>query len=230
MAEEHHESDQESLKSLIDELLADDEFDEEEIVFAHAFLAVPISTVVRALRVGEAPPRTRCRIFGVDHKITNVHMFLAGEENWTLLWMPLRCLNIASILSLELRDVVHWISVYEAYRCRAYLRFDAGECVCEVLDTERMWRQNIWTGDELLGGGERLFPELDDFLDAISHDYPPIDKELDHDSIASSDESKIHWSQFYKRILEIQIDPRCKTFSFHGDWNAEIRASLEQSP
>lgn len=181
-----------------DEIASDDDFldalfdeaaeltDRVQKRFTHAFVAANLLDTLGAIKTGiKNPIELSAPIFGATANLATCRAFLAELNGGTILWLPQTSVHLGAVLSIELSKVVHWISIYEAFACRAYLRFENGGCVHKLFDPIEYWTDNILDGNGIIGRGVRKFDSCDAFKDELKEFYTPIDEAYDFERIES---------------------------------------------
>jgi hypothetical protein len=215
--------DEQFIDSLVAEAL-DVDTQDESIRFTHAFVEARMPDVLVAIcKEIRSQPNFQTRIFSATSTLRDVKVYLNSSKAGTLLWMPQNLLGIASLVSRGLQTVVHWISVYESYTCRAYVSFDRGYCVEELLDPETYWTQNILNGNDLIGQGIRRFRDYEEFKASIKNFYTPKDERLDYERIEGllRDRNLLNLVGDDEKFLRLDIVSGIPKLRFLGSWNKE---------
>lgn len=163
------------------ELAEMDAMDADGAVFAHACFPRIGSELISGLQALVSTPwerDVRVNVFpGFVQSQYELCVYLVTiEPSKSVVWIPEDWLSLVPALAGVLDCHADWISVYEAMRIWAYIRFEGRQSVYEVLDPLRVWTMNLFSRGELVGEGDREHASLDAFLDRIETWYQPIDQ------------------------------------------------------
>ena len=177
-------SDQDRLNELI--AYAKSVIDESKVqqakCFTHAFVSETLERVAAGLAlVDHRTIVTGPLVFGVHPNLKHLEMFAHQTDEGTLLWLPLDGLRVLQLLSKQMDTSIHWVSIYEQFTMRAYIRFQSGVITKRILDSEVCWERNVFCGADLAGLGQRTYKSHDDFLAAIQNDYVPKDEKWNYE-------------------------------------------------
>ena len=201
--------------------------------FTHSYVGCDCAEVLKHLR------KSPIRAFNFDSipiytgSLANeqTHQFIVAPtpNNGTLIWHTQPLLRAGVMLSQRLSTDVHWISIYEQFTCRAYVRFSSGNVAEEILDPEYYWRQNLLQGGDLVGTGRRKFASLDVFLESIANRYKPFDLIWDFEKWRNVIDANQH-DEFLDigsyRIAELTVGEHSIRLRTFGEWNDHDRTRL----
>ncbi len=215
------------LDQLLDEALLDLESNEsrEFPTFTHAFVNASLTEVVGTIRQIklQSLPEAGCRVFGACASFHRARLFLSPCEKGCLIWLPQINLALAAAIADGLQRPVHWMSVYEAYSYRAYVRFERAQCIREVLDPESYWTKNLMYGEDLVGKGVRKFESFDDFADDVRDEYLAKDQTLDYERISRAIDSGTTAFSDFEKLLQLDLELGAVAKRFLGVWNERDR-------
>jgi hypothetical protein len=219
------------VQSLFKDATARIKQDRDRTHFTHAFVNLPIFDTLQPVKMMlNETVSLDFEIFGVTNKLEPcARFFMAPFENTgTVLWISQKNLIFAKMLSQHTSSKVHWLSVYEAYNCRAYIQFNIGSCAIQILDPISYWKENILAGKDIVGAGQRQFSNLSEFLNGISDYYKPVIQSLDYESIGDElNENNGPLSQVSKIIsVETGSDNSIK-LNFFGEWDSMTIEKLQ---
>lgn len=173
-------------KELLAEIRA--EFDEERYNSApnynHAFVLGDLAQCTAEIQnIDRSEFGSDAIVFGVRNDLGRLRLLMMAHDHGTLVWFPAAGLRVIQALSKRLQTTIHWISVYEQFTWRAYIKFEQGDVTARLLDNEDYWRYNVCCGEDLTGRGKRKFASLVDFLAEIEENYVPQDTQWTYEKL-----------------------------------------------
>lgn len=187
-------------KTLLAEVKA--EFDEERLrlapCYTHSFVQGQIEHCISTIpEVKKTDFNDETLLFGVRKELTRLSVYLQSRDDGTMIWSPVNGLKIIESLSRRMETTIHWLSVFEQFSARAYIRFENGNVTDRIFDSEDCWLRNVMSGEDLVGRGKRQFASLEAFLDRIKEHYIPRDIQWSYEKLEMNPQDgliRVEWS------------------------------------